>query len=79
MKSKPPELGPSAPGWTRCDNRRSFLYNRIVHRNIGIRAYARFSNLVTELSAGKENLARKVVAIREPSLFYFTDLLALRV
>jgi hypothetical protein len=56
LKSKPPELGPeSGPRWSWCDNRRNFLYNRIVNRNTGIRVSAHFSNQVAELLCTKEN------------------------
>ena len=71
VKSKSPELGPSGPRWTRCDNRRNFLYNRsnlnflTIGLDTGIRASAHFSNQVPELSAGKKTQRRKpeVVAI----------------
>ncbi|MCG3770412.1 MAG: hypothetical protein JW384_01562 [Nitrosomonadaceae bacterium] len=47
-KSKPPELGPSGPRWTRCDNRRNFLYNRsnclTINPYTGIRETTHFSN-----------------------------------
>ena len=47
-KSKPPELGPSGPRWTRCDNRRNFLYNRsnclTINPYAGIRETTHFSN-----------------------------------
>ena len=35
-KSKSPEQGPSGPRWTRCDNRRNFLYNRSNCLTIGL-------------------------------------------
>ena len=47
-KSKSPELGPSGPRWTRCDNRRNFLYNRrnclTINPYTGIRETTHFSN-----------------------------------
>ena len=47
-KSKSPELGPSGPRWTRCDNRRNFLYNGRNSPTIGlytgIRETTHFSN-----------------------------------
>ena len=47
-KSKSPELGPSGPWWTRCDNRRNFLYNGRNSPTIGlytgIRETTHFSN-----------------------------------
>jgi len=57
-KSKPPELGPSGPRWTRCDNRRSFIYNRIVNRNTGSAHFS--SNQVAELLCRKENSAERL-------------------
>ena len=47
-KSKSPEQGPSGPRWTRCDNRRNFLYNRsnclTINPYTGIRETTHFSN-----------------------------------
>ena len=58
VKSKSPELGPSGPRWTRCDNRRNFLYNRsnclTIRLYTGIRETTQISIQVPELSAGKK-------------------------
>ena len=47
-KSKSPEQGPSGPRWTRCDNRRNFLYNGrnspTIRLYTGIRETTHFSN-----------------------------------